>query len=312
MTLAIFLKIPDISQMLHVFPKRCTLPVLISLVIPILAFLFMDIQVSIERTFTIDSLGACQGLSYDQDYIYLYGDREVGIIRQYQWSNQQLTYTGQEYQLTENQEDEIGHPTGLAIHDEMPVFLGNTVRMNPEGTSWQAFIYQIDWAGLQRGKTLDGHVLNVIEDDACIQGSRPEYVRLDDQWWVATADYGPKGNEVRLYDPQQLTKVKKTSAPGVLYKKFSCGAWVQNLHWMDNEEILVLVQNQEEGKKWRLTFLDFPASVKQGKAQVIKIVDIERDDELEGFTFLENYSVGIAVTAQRSNNVSYLQVLMGQ
>ena len=310
MMLAISRKILDISRMLHSSPKRLTLLLLISLVIPILAFHYIDIQVSIEETVTIDSLGACQGVSYQHDYVYLYGDREVGIIRQYQWRNHQLNYTGQEYQLTENQEDVIGHPTGLAMQDEMPVFLGNTVRMNPEGTIWQAYIYQIDWEGFQRDKTLDGHVLNVIEDDACIQGARPEYVRLGDQWWVATADYGPKDNEVRLYDPQQLTKVKKSSEPGVLHKKFSCGAWVQNLHWLDEEEILVLVQNQEEGKKWRLTFLDFPASVKQGKAQVIKVVDIDRDDELEGVTFLNNLTQGIAVTAHRSNNVSYLQTLI--
>ncbi|MEQ9440122.1 MAG: hypothetical protein RIG62_13800 [Cyclobacteriaceae bacterium] len=296
--------------MKHSFLKSHKKILLISLALPALSFLLRDIQVSIDKTVTIDSLGACQGVSYQHNYVYLYGDREVGIIRQYQLGNQQLSYTGQEYQLTENREDVIGHPTGLAIHDQMPVFLGNTVRMNPEGTSWQAYIYQIDWAGLRQDKTLDGHVLNVIEDDACIQGARPEYVRLGDQWWVASADYGPTGNEVRLYDPQQLTKVKKTSAPGVLYKKFSCGAWVQNLHWLDEEEILVLVQNQEEGKKWRLTFLDFPASVEQGKAQVIKIVDIDRNDELEGFTFLDDPGKGIAVTAHRSDNVSYLQLQM--
>jgi len=100
----------------------------------------------------------------------------------------------------------------------MPVFIGNSIRLNPEGTLWKAVIYCVNWQGLQKTKTLDGNLLNTIEDDTCVQGTRPEYVQYQNKWWVATADYGGKNNEVRLYNPRLLSKAKKTSEKKVLYK----------------------------------------------------------------------------------------------
>jgi hypothetical protein len=126
---------------------------------------------------------------------------------------------------------------------------------------------------------------------------------------VATADYGDKGNEVRLYDPAALAKAKKTSEKGVVYKKFTCTPWVQNLYWMADKGYLVLIQNQIEGRRWRFTYVDLEKSVAEGKQVVIKSVDIDRADELEGFTFLDNhYTKGIAVTSSRKNNVNMLNV----
>lgn len=262
---------------------------------------------AISRSFTTDSLGACQGISYQNGKVFLYGDREAGIIREYKLSGDSLVYSNHEMKLTLNDTDVINHPTGIAYNGENPVFIGNSIRLNKEGTQWRAVIYCVDWEGLQRTGKLDGNLLNTAEDDACIQGTRPEYVRYKNKWLVATADYGDKANEVRLYDPTVLKNVKKTSEKGVLYKKFTCTPWVQNLYWMMDKGILILIQNQTAGKKWRFTFVDLEKSVAAGKQVVIKVVDTDRSDELEGFTFLNDYTKGIAVTSSRKDNVNMMR-----
>lgn len=267
-----------------------------------------DIAMTIQLSQNIDSLGACQGVSYQKGKLFLYGDREVGMIRQYTLSGDSLVYLHKEMRLTMNDTDVINHPTGIAYNGISPVFIGNSIRLNKEGTLWRAVIYCIDWEGLQRTGTLDGNLINTIDDDTCIQGTRPEYVQFRKKWYVATADYGDKANEVRLYDPAALKKAKRTSEKGVLYKKFTCSPWVQNLHWMADKGILVLIQNQVEGRRWRFTYVDLAKSLEAGKEQVIKVVDIDRGDELEGFTFLKDYHQGIAVSSSRRNNVNMLKV----
>ena len=239
-------------------------------------------SMKIERSQTIDSLGACQGVSIQNNRIFLYGDREVGMIREYKVMGDSLVYVNKEMRLTLNDSDIINHPTGIAYQPSLPVFIGNSIRLNKEGTKWKAVIYCIDWKGLQRSGKLDGNLLNTIDDDTCIQGTRPEYVQYQNKWFVATADYGNKSNEVRLYDPSILKTTQRTSAKGVLYKKFSCSPWVQNLFWIADKGILVLIQNQIEGRKWRFTYVDLEKSILSGKESVIKVIDInERNDELE-------------------------------
>ena len=125
---------------------------------------------------------------------------------------------------------------------------------------------------------------------------------------MATADYGNKANEVRLYDAIKLAKASKTSEKGLLYKKFTCSPWVQNLHFIQEKGILVLIQNQIEGRKWRLTFLDLNKSIEMGKEQVIKVVDTDKTDELEGFTLTDSEQHGIAVSSSRKNNVSLIDL----
>lgn len=265
----------------------------------------------IKHAYTVDSLGACQGVSYQQGKYFLYGDREVGMIREYTLQGDSLVYANKEMKLTVHDTDVINHPTGFAYHDGAPFFIGNSIRLNKEGSRWRAVIYAVDWKGLQRTGTLDGNLLNTIEDDACIQGTRPEYVQYNKKWYVATADYGDKGNEVRLYDPAMLLNVKKTSEKGVLYKKFTCTAWVQNLHWLPEYGWLVLIQNQVEGRKWRFTYIDLAESIATGKQKVIKVVDIDgREDELEGFTFMPGAGKGrgFAVTSSRKENVSMMHI----
>jgi hypothetical protein len=265
---------------------------------------------SLSHSFTIDSLGACQGISWQHGKAYLYGDREVGMIREFEWKGDSLLYTGHECRLTLNDTDVINHPTGLAIHGKLPVFMGNSVILNKATNQWKAIIYCIDWAGLQRTGTLDGgNLLNVIEDDACIQGTRPEYVEYDHKWYVATADYGNRANEVRLYDPAVLQHARKTSEKGVVYKKFTCGPWVQNMQWIPEKGLLLLIQNQVEGRKWQFTYVDLKKSLESGKAEVVKVVDnIDRGDELEGFSFLSSLSKGVAVTSSRKGNVNFIDI----
>jgi len=271
------------------------------------AFIKSDaIDQKLDRAITVDSLGACQGISYQNGNIFLYGDREVGMVRKFKMVGDSLVYQGQEYKLTQKGQDIINHPTGIAYNGSSPTFIGNSIRLNAEGTKWKAVIYCVDWKGLQRTGTLDGNLINTIEDDACIQGTRPEYVKYEGKWYVATADYGDHGNEVRLYDPEKLKTASKTSEKGVLYKKFTCTPWVQNLHWVANKGVLVLIQNKIEGRQWRFTYVDLKKSIEAGKQVVISQVDqIDRGDELEGFSFIGNDNKGIAVTSSRKNNVNF-------
>ncbi|MES1249772.1 MAG: hypothetical protein ABUL46_03765 [Chitinophaga rupis] len=263
----------------------------------------------LSKATTVDSLGACQGISWLHGKAYLYGDREVGMIREFTVKGDSLSYTGHECRLTLNDTDVINHPTGIAYNGKDPVFMGNSVVLNKEKNIWKAIIYCIDWDGLMRTGTLDGgNLLNVIEDDACIQGTRPEYVKVNNKWYVATADYGNRANEVRLYDPAVLRFASKTSEKGVLYKKFTCGPWVQNMQWLPEKNMLLLIQNQQEGRKWRFTYLDLKKSLASGQQEVVKVVDIDRGDELEGFSFLASRKTGIAVTSSRKNNVNFMEI----
>jgi hypothetical protein len=258
----------------------------IVIVLTLSAFVKASINVKLDHSITVDSLGACQGISYQKGRIFLYGDREVGMIREFKMVNDSLVYQHKEVKLTQNGQDVINHPTGIAYNGTSPTFIGNSIRLNKEGTKWRAVIYCVDWNGLLNSGSLDGNLINTIEDDACIQGARPEYVKYNNKWYVATADYGDHGNEVRLYDPEKLKSASKTSEKGVLYKKFTCTPWVQNLHWIADKGQLVLIQNKIEGRQWRFTYIDLKKSIETGKQVVISQADeINRTDELEGFAF---------------------------
>ncbi|MGY4536016.1 hypothetical protein ACVW0P_000410 [Mucilaginibacter sp. UYNi724] len=274
------------------------------------AFVSDKYATKLNRAITIDSLGACQGVSYQKGRIFLYGDRDVGIIREYKMVHDSLTYQRKEVKLTQSGQDVINHPTGIAYNGSSPVFIGNSIRLNTEGTKWRAVIYCVDWSGLLKTGTLDGNLINTIEDDACIQGTRPEYVKYNKKWYVATADYGDHGNEVRLLDPEKLKNASKTSNAGVVYKKFTCSPWVQNLHWIADKGVLVLVQNKIEGRQWRFTYIDLKKSIEAGKQVIISQADnIDRGDELEGFAFTGNKGIGVAVTSSRKNNVNFVSIV---
>lgn len=285
-----------------------TIIALLTLSVALSAYVSDHLTMGLTKPATVDSLGACQGISYQDGRVFLYGDREIGMIREYQMQGDSLVYQYKESKLTIDGKDVINHPTGIAQHAGKPTFIGNSVKPAVAGGKWKAVIYCVHWEGLLKTGTLDGNLINTIEDDACIQGTRPEYVEYNKKWYVATADYGDNGNEVRLYDPQVLSKVSKTSEKGVLYKKFICTPWVQNLYWIADKGIIVLIQNQVEGRKWRFTYVDLKKSIASGKQEVIKELDIDRADELEGFAFTGNSTDGIAVTSSRVNNVNYMKL----
>ncbi|MEO6546669.1 MAG: hypothetical protein ABIN94_01670, partial [Ferruginibacter sp.] len=112
-----------------------------TIVLLMLASFTLQETFTITHSYSIDSLGACQGVSKQGDNIFLYGDRETGMIRRYKLSGDSLVCLGKEMKLTLNDTDVINHPTGIAYHDKLPVFIGNSIRLNKEGTSWRAVIY---------------------------------------------------------------------------------------------------------------------------------------------------------------------------
>lgn len=101
--------------------------------IAMLAFIEPKPNLELFKETSIDSLGACQGISYQNGAIFLYGDREVGIIRKYKLKQDTLSYQQEEYKLTVDGKDVINHPTGFAYHPDLPTFIGNSVRLDPEG-----------------------------------------------------------------------------------------------------------------------------------------------------------------------------------
>ena len=53
------------------------------------------------------------------------------------------------------------------------------------------------------------------------------------------------------------------------------------------------------------------ASFAQGNLQfnqVIKVIDVDRNDELEGFTLTANKNKAIAVSSSRKDNVNFLEI----
>src|SRR6201990_1448247 len=91
-----------------------------SIAIIFFAFKAATIDTNLVRSITIDSLGACQGISYQNGRIFLYGDREVGMIREFKLIGDSLTYLHKEYKLTTNGQDVINHPTGVAYNGTGP------------------------------------------------------------------------------------------------------------------------------------------------------------------------------------------------
>ena len=83
---------------------------------------------------------------------------------------------------------------------------------------------------------------------------------------------------------------------------------MQNLHWIPSKGVLVLIQNQIEGRRWRFTFLDLKKSIESGQEAVIKTIDIDKADELEGFAILGDLKTGLAVTSSRTNNANFMSL----
>lgn len=55
-----------------------------------MSFMQQKIGMKIGKSITTDSLNACQGISWQKDRVFLYGDREVDLVRQYKLINYSL------------------------------------------------------------------------------------------------------------------------------------------------------------------------------------------------------------------------------
>lgn len=52
--------------------------------------------------------------------------------------------------------------------------------------------------------------------------------------------------------------------------------------------------------------MDLAKSIEKGKEEVMGVVETDKPDELEGFTFTDDLTKGIAVSSSRKNNVSMM------
>ena len=254
-----------------------------------------------EAVYSLAGLGSAQGLEVRDSRVYVYGDSDTGIIREYLFTREGFMQLGNPIRLTDGRYDLIPHPTGLTHHDHWGTFIGNTV--NGRGT-----IYRLDWGIARRQRNVRNGILDAIVDDAAINGTRPEFVEVGGVAYLATSDYGPRGNEVRLYSPETLTVASRTSDENVLIDRFDVGPWVQNLHWIPSRGELVLVQNQIEGLRWRLSFVDLEASLGSNCAVYTKIIDLDPLDELEGFHMIGD-DLGIGISSSSRFNARVIRLV---
>jgi hypothetical protein len=258
-----------------------------------------DLEKSTART--MDGLGAMQGVSFHDDKVYLYGDvwdakPRVGVIREY---TADYKPTGRVVWLRRAGKPLLVHPTGLTWHDKWGTFLGDTVNK-------KAVIYRLDWKRAWEDGNLDRAVLDTVDDDAAVNGCRPEFVTLNGKPFLATADYGDVRPEVRLYDPEKMLARKRTSAPGVVAHRFLAGPFNQNLHWGADTGQLTCVQNAIAGRGWRLDVLDLAKAVADGRATGpgvrVRMLTFLPHDELEGYRPLDA-DRGLFVTSSSNENL---------
>lgn len=283
---------------------------------PRVALLPEGTRVEILGRQTVPGFGAGQGIAFRDGYLYLYGDYrgdrydlltpedDYGCIREYTLSGfpdePRVEWTGREIRLTREGVNVAPHPTGLTFHPDYGCFMGDTVNQT-------GLIFHIDFDRALADGNLDRAILNIAVDDVAANGARPEFVRFDERWLVATSDYGDDENEVRLFDPAMLATSTRVSRPGALVARFDSPPFVQTLHWLDGEGQLVLVQNQEPGLYYRLTFTEL-----DGNLDRFEPLDIdELDDELEGLYVFEQDEARFVVmlSAFREDNVTFGRIL---
>jgi hypothetical protein len=259
-----------------------------------------------QRSITCEGLGAAQGVSLRDGKIYLYGDvwdakPRVGVVREY---TMDLKPTGRVLWLRRDGKPLLTHPTGLTWHPQLGTFLGDTVK-------GKSMIYRFDWDKAWADGNLDHALLDTIDDDAAVNGGRPEFVTLDGRWLLATADYGDIRPEVRLYDPEKLVAARRSSLPGVVVSRFTCGPYNQNLHWDTRTGQLTCIQNVILGRGWQLDVLDLKKAIADGRATGpgvrVRMWTFMPHDELEGYRPLDDKR-SLFITSMRTNNVHVGQI----
>jgi hypothetical protein len=266
-----------------------------------------DAAVNVERSITDMGLGAVQGVIVRGEHVYAFGDvvqarPRVGVIREY---TQELKPTGRVVWLRKADKPLILHPTGLTWNDRFGTFLGDTVKSaDPERS--RGVIYRLDWERAWKDGNLDSAVLDTIDDDAAINGCRPEFVTVKGRLLLATADYGDIRPEIRLYDPEALLAAGRSSTPGVVVHRILCGPFNQSLHWDAATGQLYCIQNVIAGRGWRLDVLDLSHAVADGRAEGpgvrVRRLTFPPHDELEGYWPLESRR-GLFAVARRSDNL---------
>ncbi|MCA9271718.1 MAG: hypothetical protein KDA31_01600 [Phycisphaerales bacterium] len=233
-------------------------------------------SLNITETMTDSSIGAGQGDTVIDNMLVLYGDAETGVAQFYAMDALPPSEPVHTIRLTKDGIDLIQHPTGFTHHPELGTYIGNTV--NSVGT-----IFSVDLDKAIAEGDLDNAITRITDDDLAVNGTRPEFVRYEDQWLIATADYGDTDNQLRLYNPAILSKRTRTSIDKILVKSFPCPPFVQTLEWIDDLGVLVLVQNQTKGQGYRLTF----CTLEESSLNQLAVIDLnELADELEGFVVL--------------------------
>lgn len=256
--------------------------------------------------YTCPGLGDAQGVSLRGNRVYLYGDvrdaaPRCGVVREY---DRDLRPTGRIVWLRCDGRPLLLHPTGFTWDDRWGTFLGDTVNR-------KAAIYRLDWEAMWRDGNLDHAVIKRIDDDAAINGCRPEFVRVGDRALLATADYGDVHPEVRLYDAERMLAAGRTSAPGVVVHRILCGPFNQNLHWDAARGYLVCEQNVVAGRGWRLDVLDLAKAIADGRAWGPGVrrylLTFPPRDELEGYRPFDERA-SIFVTSSPRDNVTIARV----
>jgi len=265
-----------------------------------------DAALDVKQSITDVGLGAIQGVVVRDGKVYAYGDvfqaqPRIGVIREY---NERLEPTGRVVWLRRGGKPLIVHPTGLTWHNRWGTFLGDTIKTSDPARS-RAVIYRLDWEKAWIKGDLNEAILNVIEDDAAINGCRPEFVKVAGRTLLATADYGDVRPEIRLYDPEALLAAGRSSAPVVVAHRVRCGSFNQNLHWDAESGHLICVQNVIAGRGWRLDELDLARAVADGRADGpgvrVRRLTFAPHDELEGYWRLTEQRGLFAVARRRDN-----------
>jgi hypothetical protein len=269
----------------------------------------------VVQQLTVNNIGACQGVFIWEGSVWLYGDRDgEGIIKRLEWvgpndnAAPMLVDTGETYELklyrnryARNDDNEqlprnlIPNPSGITYHPDYDTFIANT-------DDEQSTLYPIHFLGLTESGSLDDWIMNKVIDDLATNGTRPEFIRYNGRWLIASAD---GLGMLRLYDPAKLKKAKRTSDDGVLVQSFSTVPFVQSLHWIDEEQTLVLAQNQTANLGYRLTLLKFDDDPKAETFE--RVIDLGQPaDKLTGFGII---APGWAVlsSASEENNVSIIR-----
>jgi hypothetical protein len=254
------------------------------------------------QTRTVPGLGAMQGVSFYDDKMYLYGDvwdanPRVGVIREY---SKECEATGRVVWLRRDNKPLLRHPTGLTWNPRFGAFLGDTVNR-------KSVIYRFDWKRAWQDGNLDHAVEDIVDDDAAVNGGRPEFVSLRGQEFLATADYGDVRPEVRLYDVEKMLSSKRTSAPGVVAHRVQCLPFNQNLHWDAGRGELTCIQNVIAGRGWQLEVFNLAKGVANGRSSGpgvrVRLLTFMPHDELEGYRPLEDHR-GLFVTSSRNANLT--------